>query len=165
MRSEYIDVGERRISQTCNRTAVMQKLPNFIPAFSHHLKPLTRDGSQFTRVLFHPHTDSGVPLDSAVESQQFRAHRRSTFCFRALGLPSTPAREGHRLVMPGGMKRVTPSRVRIVLTLRANRKAPCRSNLHGLSASRDPSAIRRGACCSALPESDRLAGCRRNSPA
>jgi len=73
MRSEYIDVAEGRISQTCNRTAVMQKLPNFVPAFSHHLKPLLRDGSQFACMLLHPRIDDGIPLDSAVESQQFRS--------------------------------------------------------------------------------------------
>jgi hypothetical protein len=50
----------------------MQKLPDFVPALSHHLKPLVRDGSQFTRMLFHPRIDGGIPLDSAIESQQFR---------------------------------------------------------------------------------------------
>ena len=54
----------------------MQKLSNFVPALSHHLKPLMRDGSQFTGVLFHPRIDSGIPLDSAVESQQFRPLHR-----------------------------------------------------------------------------------------
>jgi hypothetical protein len=29
-------------------------------------------------MLFHPRIDGGIPLDSAVESQQFRSHRRST---------------------------------------------------------------------------------------
>src|SRR6267142_6003389 len=76
MRMEYIDVAEGRISQTCNRAAVMQELPDFVPAFSHHLKPLMRDGSQFTCMLFHPRIDGGISLDSAVESQQFRSHRR-----------------------------------------------------------------------------------------
>src|SRR5215469_2020611 len=90
VRDEYIDVAEGRIPQTCNQTAVMQKLPDFVPAFSHHLKPLMRDGSQFTCMPFHPRIDVGIPLDSAVESQQFRSHRRSTFCFRALRLASTP---------------------------------------------------------------------------
>src|SRR5258708_22788057 len=33
MRSEYIDVAEGRIAQTCNRTAVMQDLPDFVPHF------------------------------------------------------------------------------------------------------------------------------------
>src|SRR5712692_7618983 len=89
VRGEYIDVAEGRISQTCNRIAVMQKLPDFVPAFSHHLKPLKRDGSQFTGMLFHPRIDGRIPLDSAVESQQFRSHRRSTFCFRTLWLRST----------------------------------------------------------------------------
>src|SRR6266849_5561903 len=79
VRSEYIDVAEGRISQTCNRTAVMQKFPDFVPAFSHHLKPLMRDGSQSTCMLFHPRIDGGIPLDSAVESQQFCSHRRYTF--------------------------------------------------------------------------------------
>jgi hypothetical protein len=75
----YIDVAEGRISQTCNRTAIMQKLSDFVPALSHHLKPPMRDGSQFTRMLFHPRIDGGIPLDSAVESQQFDSHRRPTF--------------------------------------------------------------------------------------
>src|SRR5882724_2322265 len=66
----------------------MQKLPDFVPAFSHRLKPLMCDGSQFTCMLFHPGIDGGIPLDSAVESQQFRSHRHSTFFFRDLRLPS-----------------------------------------------------------------------------
>jgi hypothetical protein len=73
---EHIDVAEGRISQTGNRAAVMQKLPDFVPAFSHHLKPVMRDGSQFTCMLFHPSIDGGIPLDRAVESQQFLSHRR-----------------------------------------------------------------------------------------
>src|ERR1700693_531188 len=79
VRSEYIDVAEGRIFQTCNRTAVMQKLPDFVPTCSHHLKPLMREGSQSTCMLFHPRIDGRIPLDSAVESQQFRSHRRYTF--------------------------------------------------------------------------------------
>src|SRR5216683_878418 len=78
VRSEYIDVAEGRISQTCNRTTVMKKLSDFVPAFSHHVKPLVRDGSHFTCMLFHPRIDGGIPLDSTVESQQFRSHRYST---------------------------------------------------------------------------------------
>jgi hypothetical protein len=69
VRSEYIDVAEWCISQTCNRTAVMQQLPDFVPAFSHHLKPLARNGPQFISTLIHPHIDGGIPLDSAVEPQ------------------------------------------------------------------------------------------------
>src|SRR5882757_7048481 len=79
VRGEYIHITEGRISQTYNRTAVMQKLPDFVPALSHHLKPLMRDGSQFTCMLFHPRIDGRIPLDSAVESQQFCSHHLSTF--------------------------------------------------------------------------------------
>src|SRR5215471_6554988 len=57
VRGEYVDVAKGRISQTCSRTAVMQDLPDFVSAFSHHLKPLLRDGSQFTCMLFHPAID------------------------------------------------------------------------------------------------------------
>src|SRR5271154_2878460 len=70
VRSEYIDVAEGRISQTGHRTAVMQELPNFVPAFPHDLKPLLRDGSQFASVRFHPGIDGGIPLNSSIESQQ-----------------------------------------------------------------------------------------------
>src|ERR1700691_3199344 len=76
VRSEYIDVAEGRISQTCIRTAVMQDLPDFVPAISHHLKPLMRDGSQFISMLRHPRIDSGITRDSAVESQQLLLHYR-----------------------------------------------------------------------------------------
>src|SRR5271157_2596064 len=72
VRGEYIDIAEGRISQTCNRTAVMQKLPDFVPALSHGLKPVPRDRSQFTGMLSHPRIDGGIPLDSAVESQDCR---------------------------------------------------------------------------------------------
>src|SRR5262249_8612715 len=78
VRREYIDVTEGRIPQTCNRTAIMQKLPDFVPALSHDLEPLKRNGAQFTLMLLHPCIDGGIPLDSAVESQQIRSHRRST---------------------------------------------------------------------------------------
>jgi hypothetical protein len=74
----------------------MQKLPDFVPAFSHHLKPLMRDYSQSTCVLFHPRIDGGISLDSAVESQQFRSHRRPIFCFRNLWLRS--ALNGQRIL-------------------------------------------------------------------
>jgi hypothetical protein len=55
----------------------MQKLPDFVPALSHHLKPLLRDSSQFTGMRFHPPVNGGIPLDRAVESQQFRLHRHA----------------------------------------------------------------------------------------
>ena len=62
-----------------NGASVMQKLPDFVPAFSHRLKPLMRDSSQFTWMRIHPCTDGRIPLDSAVESQQFGSHLRLSF--------------------------------------------------------------------------------------
>jgi hypothetical protein len=52
----------------------MQKLPDFVAAFSHHFKPLIRDVAQFSCMLFHPRFDGGITLKGAVESQQFRFH-------------------------------------------------------------------------------------------
>ena len=63
----------------------MQELPDFVPAFLHHLKPLMRYGSQFTCVLFHPRIDGGIPLDSAVESQQVRSRHAPLFAFEIYG--------------------------------------------------------------------------------
>src|SRR5271155_4256444 len=94
VRSEYIDIAEGSISQTCNRAAVMQKLPDFVSAFSHYLKPLMGDGSQFTCMLVHPRIDGGIPLDRAIESQQFRSHRRSAFSFDILRFRSLHEKAG-----------------------------------------------------------------------
>jgi hypothetical protein len=74
VRRKYIDVGEGRISETCHWTTVMQEFSNFVAAFSHQLKPLMRDGSQFTWMLFHPRIDGWMALDCAVESQYLRLH-------------------------------------------------------------------------------------------
>src|SRR5580704_12051279 len=63
----------------------MQELPDFVPAFSHYLKPLTRDSSQIACMLFHPGIDGGIPLDSTVESQQFQSHRSPTLSFEIYG--------------------------------------------------------------------------------
>jgi hypothetical protein len=81
VRSEYIDVTEGRISQACNRTAVMQEFSNLVPASSHLLKPLMGDDSQFTFMLFHPRVDGRMPFHSAVKSQQVRSHRRPLSAF------------------------------------------------------------------------------------
>src|SRR5580704_17654348 len=91
VRGEYIDIAEGRIAQTCNRTAVMQNLPDFVPASSHHHKPLLRDGSQFPVCLSHPRIDGRISFDSTVESLQFRSHRRSIFAFGSM-LRGTPTR-------------------------------------------------------------------------
>ena len=91
VRSEYVDVAEGRISQTCDRTAVMQKLADFVPAFPHHLKPPMRDGSQFSGMLFHPRINGGVPFHRAVESQQIGSrHEPVSVCRQLPRRPSPP---------------------------------------------------------------------------
>ena len=60
----------------------MQKFPHFVPAFSHHFKPMMVDGLQGTWMLSHPRINGGISLDSAIESQQFRFHCQSTHRFR-----------------------------------------------------------------------------------
>jgi hypothetical protein len=60
VRSEHIDIAEGRISQTCNRTEVMQELPDFVLAFSHHFKPRMRDGSHSTSMRFQPCIDGRI---------------------------------------------------------------------------------------------------------
>jgi hypothetical protein len=54
----------------------MQNLPNFVSAFSHHLKPLLRDCAQFTSMLFDPAFDGRITHDRALQSKQLssRAH-------------------------------------------------------------------------------------------
>src|SRR5579862_6025077 len=75
----------------------MQKLADFVPALSHHLKPLMRDGSQFARMRFHPRINGGIALHSTVESQEIRSRRHgvhrhgvltATFWFQGATLSS-----------------------------------------------------------------------------
>jgi hypothetical protein len=42
--------------------------PDFVPAQTHHLKPLLRNGSQVTCMLMHPCLDGEIACDSAIES-------------------------------------------------------------------------------------------------
>src|SRR5689334_12033062 len=76
MRGEDIDVAEGRVSEACDRTTVMQKLPDLVPAFSHHLKPPVRDSAQLPCVLSHPRLDRGIFLDSTVEAEEVASHLR-----------------------------------------------------------------------------------------
>jgi hypothetical protein len=71
----------------------MQKLPDFVPASSHRLKPVKRDGSQFTGMLFHPRIDGRIPLDSAIESQQLRFHYSSRADIGSIRAVARPGRK------------------------------------------------------------------------
>jgi len=78
VRDEYIDVAEGRIPQTCNRTAVMQKLPDLVPAFSHQFEPVARDISPFACMAVKPGINGRVALDRSVEPKYPGLHRRFT---------------------------------------------------------------------------------------
>src|SRR5215475_3374037 len=96
----------------------MQQFSDFVSAFSHHLKPPTRDRSQFTFMVVHPRLDGGIPLHSTVESQQFRSH--ASFCLlllrsrvvragegigcRLQGLENERTRPAHLTARPGPAK-------------------------------------------------------------
>ncbi len=67
MGREHIDVCKWYSTQACNRAAVMQDFPNFIPASSHHLKPLPRDCAQLTLLSFHPRIDGRITLHRSVK--------------------------------------------------------------------------------------------------
>src|SRR3954451_7321084 len=69
VRREYVDVAEGRISQACNGATVMENLPDFIAASSHHFEPILGDGSQFTFTLIHPLLDSWISLDGPAIEQ------------------------------------------------------------------------------------------------
>jgi len=69
VRGKCIDVAEGGIFYARDRTAIMHELSDVRSALSHHIEPLTRDGSQFTRLRFQPHLDRRIALDAARESQ------------------------------------------------------------------------------------------------
>jgi hypothetical protein len=55
-------------------------------------------------MFFHPRIDGGIALDNAVESQQFRSHRRSIFAFGSM-LRGTPTR-GTKGIAPQKRRRI-----------------------------------------------------------
>src|SRR5262245_20413765 len=65
VRMEYVDAAEGRISQTCNRPAVMQELPNFVPRI--FASPQTTDARWLPIHL------SSKPSFTNFSSQFFRA--------------------------------------------------------------------------------------------
>jgi hypothetical protein len=67
---ERIHVAERRISYTRSRMPIMQYLSNVFSTAAHDLKPMLRDRSQFSRMLFHPGLNRPVPLDRTRESEK-----------------------------------------------------------------------------------------------
>jgi len=100
VRSEYIDVAERRIAYACNRTYVMQELADFIAAFAHRLKPHLSDGAQFSSMLPHPGIDGGIAFDSTAKSQQLCSHLSFVFAFGSIvsGTQLVEERRRDRLV-------------------------------------------------------------------
>jgi len=67
---EGIDIGERRITDTRGRMAIMQYLPNIVSAVAHGPKPALRNRSKFTRMLIHPGFDGWISLDRIGEPHQ-----------------------------------------------------------------------------------------------
>ena len=59
---EGVDIGERRVTDTRRRMAIMQQLSNIVSAVAHDLEPALRDRPQVTRMLTHPDVDGGVAL-------------------------------------------------------------------------------------------------------
>ena len=66
---EGIDVTEWRVAHARNRTSVMHKLPDIGSTLSHDFKPLPRDGSQFTFLLFDPRVYRWISLDGTGKPQ------------------------------------------------------------------------------------------------
>ena len=73
-----VDVGEVNVSRTFGRTAVVQKFPDFVAAFSHLLKPFARNGSQFAGMCFHSAIDGGIALDGGTSFFATRPLRLSS---------------------------------------------------------------------------------------
>jgi hypothetical protein len=63
MTFESVDVRERRIFYTCDRTSIVHQLSDIVTAVSHLRKPLLRNRLQLARAsLDQPHVDGRIPL-------------------------------------------------------------------------------------------------------
>src|SRR6188768_1364266 len=67
--SEYADVCEGRILDTCVGASVVHQLHDIIAALTHPIKPLLRNGPQLCRSFFQPDVDGRIVLLRSRESQ------------------------------------------------------------------------------------------------
>jgi len=67
---ERIDVTECGICDARRRMAVMQQLPNVVPAGTHDLEPAPCNRPQLPGMLAHPDLDGWFPLDRTVKPQK-----------------------------------------------------------------------------------------------
>jgi hypothetical protein len=68
--SEGVDLCERRISHTDDRTTVMHAFSNIFSTGPHHVEPVSRDGAQLRRSRIEPEFNSGIPFYSAGKLKQ-----------------------------------------------------------------------------------------------
>src|ERR1700733_1975204 len=69
MTFERVDVPERRIFYTCDRTTIVHLLSDIITALPHPPKPLLCNGSQLEWAIRQPNIDSRIALDASGEPQ------------------------------------------------------------------------------------------------
>jgi hypothetical protein len=77
MRSKHIYIPKGRISEARNRAAIMQHLSHFVAAPSHDFKPLSRNSTQLSFMLFYPSINRWIVFNRPIESQQLSFHRYS----------------------------------------------------------------------------------------
>src|SRR5215471_3549069 len=63
---EDVNVRERRVFDARDRTAVMYHFANIVSAGPHHIEPVLRDGTQFSRLAFQPDIDGRIPIENTV---------------------------------------------------------------------------------------------------
>src|SRR5262245_59731635 len=71
VRPERIDIGERRITHTRGRMAIMQYLSNVVSAVAHDREPAPRDRSHFARMPMHPDLDCWISLERTEKVEEF----------------------------------------------------------------------------------------------
>ncbi len=63
VRREGVNVSECRITDARGRLIIMHHLADIVSTAAHYFEPLTRDGSQFLRLLAHPDLDRRISRD------------------------------------------------------------------------------------------------------
>jgi hypothetical protein len=71
MSSKDVDVAERHITETDDRTSIVHQLSHFVTAVAELRKPLSCNRTELGRLSFQPGIDGGVPFDGSFESKYF----------------------------------------------------------------------------------------------
>lgn len=71
---EGVDIGERDVTETGDRAAVVEEFADLVAAIAHDFEPLAGDGAEWAGVALEPGGDGGIAFEGAIKAEEVGAH-------------------------------------------------------------------------------------------